>query len=112
MSVLTSNHSGQVIASRSVAVVYQLSLYVIIRSEPDTGLIDFNHVVFLYYCKLLFVYIWYDLKKTSFKCVVYTVTPSVDYDLSLVPLFISRALMCLSTWVCAVGGRSSVFVSR
>ena len=67
----------------------------------------FKHVVFLYYSNLLSVYIWYDLRNILM-CVFYK---SLIWLRSLpCASFISRALMCLSTWVCAIGSCFWVFV--
>lgn len=105
--ILTLNYYEQAIVSRSVAVMYKLSWYVIPLCEPNTGLIDLKHVVFLYYSNLLSVYIWYDLRNILM-CVFYK---SLIWLRSLpCASFISRALMCLSTWVCAIGSCFWVFV--
>lgn len=67
-----------------------------------------KHVVFLYYSNLLSVYIWYDLRNILM-CVFYK---SLIRSRSLpCASFISRASMCLSTWVRAIGRCFWVFVS-
>lgn len=61
----------------------------------------------MYYSNLLSVYIWYDLRNILM-CVFYK---SLIWLRSLpCASFISRALMCLSTWVCAIGSCFWVFV--
>lgn len=94
------------IVSRSVAVMYKLSWYVIPLCEPNTGLIDLN---MLYFCITVICYLFtFGMIWETSKCVFY------KSPIWLRPLpcasFISRASMCLSTWVCAIGSCFWVFV--
>lgn len=53
--IVTLNYYEQVIVSRSVAVTYKLSRYVIPLCEPNTGLIDLN---MLYFCITVICYLF------------------------------------------------------
>lgn len=87
--------------------MYKLSWYVIPLGEPNTGLIDLN---MLYFCIAVICYLFtFGMIWETSSCVCFI---SLSIWLRSLPRasFISRALMCLSTWVCAIDSRFRVFV--